>query len=261
LGLDKLKEIIRNGSELSNVLFAFNEAERTSIIEHFDTNKLKEIIRNGSELSGVLSALNEAERRSIIEHFDTDKLKEMIQNGEQLGHVLFWLNEEQFASIINASAQQWLEQIINSRRMLLGVLRPLSDKNQELATIINLFHPEWLQQIITDKEDLGYVLGALNDEQRPVFMRHLARNHLTSLLRQCRNGELSAYRGVFIQVYLSLRTADVRAVFVPGLWRCFQPHREQKMRLTQSLLGNPTQRAHNGLLGLIDRKTRPPSRR
>jgi Mg/Co/Ni transporter MgtE len=216
--------MIQNASQLVDVLHRLNESQRTTILDALGSDKLKEMIQNASQLDAVLRLLKEAEAgcKAILDGLGPDKLKEIIQNSRELRSVLQSLNETQGRAVITA----------------LG-----SDK---------------LKKIINNADDLRFILFALNPENRLALMTDLGRNHLTSLLRQCRNGELSAYRGVFIQVYLSLRTADVRAVFVPGLWGCFQPHKEQKMRLAQSLLGNPTQRAHNGLLGLIDRKTRPP---
>jgi Mg/Co/Ni transporter MgtE len=227
LGSEKVQKIITNSSELDSLFRELSDATCVVLIEHLGPEKLRQITQNGHQLSQLLFKRypHDETRTVLIANLGPDKLKEIIKNSPELHSVLHSLNETQGRAVITA----------------LG-----SDK---------------LKQIINNADDLRFILFALNPENRLALMRDLGRNHLTSLLRQCRNGELSAYRGVFIQVYLSLRTADVRAVFVPGLWRCFQPHREQKMRLTQSLLGNPTQRAHNGLLGLIDRKTRPPSRR
>lgn len=256
LGGEALSKLAIDAKKLRFVLFYLDDMESRAVLDALG-ERLNEIISNKDQLISVLlPGLNAVKCKAVLDAWGDDKLNKMICDEDWVfSGLLDKFDRKQCKPVLIALNNTRLKKMIGSSSSRLNsVLRSFNE--MECRAFLDSFEQHELNRIISNGNNLASLVSQLNQKQGGAVLSHLGRDRVKSLLLLCKNGQLDQYRSSFINAYIGLRSSDTRNVFARGLFSCFQATRQGKINLAKSMLRKQNQRDHNGLLGLIDRKTR-----
>ena len=263
---DHLYQIITNGTCLSQILEHLGHADGNSLFRYADgqayvvLDALKEhlgrIIKNAHELISVLHQVmyDENARRLFLDKIMTD-LYDHITTWDSLKYVLSGIgNNPILRSQLFRLVSHRLPEIIQDQRAFVGVLKNLS--LDDVGTVLKQ-KPLFFSKIIKNADHFVSFLSQLDRVNlKQAVVKELTRSQLRYLVFWAKNGRLCLYRDIFITAYIGLRNQDPRNVFMPRFFPNLQATKTQKVEEAQSLLRFDKPSCKNGLLGLINAKTR-----